>query len=180
MSNPDASPSILLVEDERSIRAFVRASLSGAGYRLEEADTGEKALRLAAQRPPAAVILELRLPDIDGDDGLRRLREWLWAPIIVVSARNQVQHKLAALEAGADDYLTKPFETTDLLSRLKATLQSSVGVPGDSESSTFRSGELTVDLATSRVIVKDSEIHLAPLEYKLLSRSYAVHVEVVG
>src|SRR5947209_18971898 len=100
------APQLLLVEDELPIRRFLRASLAGEGYRLVEAETGQQALKLAAQQPPDLVVLDLGLPDADGQDVLRQLREWLQAPIIILSVRDQEQQKIDALDGGADDYLT--------------------------------------------------------------------------
>src|SRR5438270_13799772 len=112
---PTAAPLLLLVEDELPIRRFLRASLAGAGYRLIEAETGQQAIKLAAQQPPDLVVLDLGLPDLDGQDVLRQLREWLPVPIIILSVRDQEQQKIMALDNGADDYLTKPFSTGELL-----------------------------------------------------------------
>ena len=108
-------PLILIIEDEPPIRRFLRASLNGEGYRLNEARSGAEALRVAAEQPPDLVILDLGLPDIDGQEVLRRLREWLTAPIIVLSARDQELQKIKALDSGADDYVTKPFGIGELL-----------------------------------------------------------------
>lgn len=163
------APLLLLIEDELPIRRFLRTSLAGEGYRLAEADTGQQAIRLAAQQPPDLVILDLGLPDVDGQDILRQLREWLQAPIIVLSARDQEQQKVAALDNGADDYLTKPFSTGELLARIRVALRHAASARGDRESSTFVQGDFKVDLAARRVFVKDAEIHLTPLEYKLLT-----------
>jgi two-component system KDP operon response regulator KdpE len=163
------SPLILLIEDELPIRRFLRTSLAGEEYRLVEADTGAKAVKLAAQQPPDLVILDLGLPDADGQDVLRQLREWLQAPIIVLSARDQEQQKVAALDHGADDYLTKPFSTAELLARIRVALRHAAKVHSEAESSRFTTGDLTVDLGERRVSVADREIHLTPLEYKLLT-----------
>lgn len=160
---------ILLVEDELPIRRFLRASLTGEGYRLAEAVNGEQALRLAAQQPPDLVILDLGLPDLDGQEVLRRLREWLRAPIIVLSARDQEQQKVTALDHGADDYLTKPFGTGELLARLRVALRHAAHLTSGRETSAFLCGDLKVDLATRRVFVKEAEVHLTPLEYRLLT-----------
>src|SRR5262245_27942262 len=162
-------PLILLIEDELPIRRFLRASLAGEGYRLAEAETGQQAIRLAAQQPPDLVILDLGLPDADGQDVLRQLREWLQAPIVVLSARDQEQQKVAALDDGADDYLTKPFSTRELLARIRVALRHAARAGADRESSTFVRGDLRVDLAARRVFVREAEIHLTPLEYKLLT-----------
>src|SRR5260370_10473141 len=160
---------ILLIEDETPIRRFLRTSLLGHDYRLTEAETGQQAIRLAAQQPPDLVILDLGLPDMDGQEVLRQLREWLRAPIIILSVRDQEPQKIAALDNGADDYLTKPFSTGELLARIRVALRHSAHVTGEPESSTFVTGDLKVDLATRRVFVKNAEIHLTPIEYKLLT-----------
>jgi two-component system, OmpR family, KDP operon response regulator KdpE len=161
-------PLVLVVEDEPSIQKFLAASLSAAGYRLAEAYTGEQAIREATQQPPDLVILDLGLPDIDGQTVLARLREWLHAPIIVLSARDQEQQKVLALDHGADDYLTKPFSTAELLARMRVALRHAAKT-GEAESPVFQSGELKIDLATRRVFIRDEEIHLTPIEYKILT-----------
>jgi two-component system KDP operon response regulator KdpE len=163
------SPLILLVEDELAIRRFLRTSLASENYRLVEAETGQQAIRVAAQQPPDLVILDLGLPDMDGQELLQQLREWLKVPIIVLSARDQEKQKVSALDNGADDYLTKPFSTPELLARIRVALRHAAKVPGEESSSTFESGGLRVDLAERRVFVNDIEIHLTPLEYKLLA-----------
>src|SRR5262249_13870006 len=166
---PTSSPLLLLVEDELPIRRFLRASLAGEGYRLVEAECGQQAIKVAAQQPPDLVILDLGLPDMDGHEVLRQLREWLRAPVIILSVRDQEQQKITALDNGADDYLTKPFSTGELLARIRVALRHAAGQAGDQESSTFASGDLRVDLAARRVFMKDKEIHLTPIEYKLLT-----------
>jgi two-component system KDP operon response regulator KdpE len=162
-------PLVLIVEDEQPIRRFLRNSLAADEYRLVEAETGQKALKLAAQQPPDVVILDLGLPDMDGQDLLRQLREWLQSPIIVLSARDQEQQKITALDHGADDYLTKPFSTGELLARIRVALRHSMRVSGERESSAFSVGDLRVDLAARRVFLGEREIHLTPIEYKLLT-----------
>ena len=162
------SPLILLIEDEAPIRKFLRASLDGAGYRLQEAATGAQGLSLATQCPPDLVILDLGLPDIDGQEVLRRLREWLTAPVIILSARDQEPQKVIALDNGADDYLTKPFGTGELLARIRVALRNIAHVAGQRELSSFEHGDLKVDLAARRVFVSAIEVHLTPIEYKLL------------
>lgn len=164
-----SSPLLLLVEDERPIRRLLRASLDAEGYRSIEAETGQQALKLAAQQPPDLVVLDLGLPDLDGQDVLRQLREWLHAPIIILSVRDQEKQKIAALDNGADDYLTKPFSTGELLARIRVALRHAARVGGEKELSTFVCGGLKVDLAARRVFVQETEIHLTPLEYKLLT-----------
>jgi two-component system KDP operon response regulator KdpE len=166
---PATSPLLLLVEDELPIRRFLRASLTEEGYRLVEAETGRQAIQLAAQQPPDLVVLDLGLPDMDGQEVLRQLREWLQAPIIILSVRDQEQQKITALDTGADDYLTKPFSTGELLARIRVALRHSARVSAERESSTFTCSELKVDLAARRVFLRDAEVHLTPIEYKLLT-----------
>jgi two-component system KDP operon response regulator KdpE len=166
---PDNAPLLLIVEDELPIRRFLRTALSGEGYRLAEAETGQQAIHLAAQQPPDLVILDLGLPDIDGQEVLRQLREWLHAPIIILSARDQEPQKIQALDHGADDYLTKPFASGELLARIRVALRHAARLGREQESATFACGELKIDLAARRVLVKGKEMHLTPLEYKLLT-----------
>ena len=162
-------PTLLIVEDEAAIRRFLRASLPDAGYRLIEAETGAQGLRLAVNQPPDLVILDLGLPDMDGLEVIRRLREWTSLPILVLSARDQEQQKVAALDAGADDYLTKPFGVGELLARLRVALRHAQRVGSGRDDPTFVVGDLRIDLATRRVFVRETEVHLTPLEYKLLT-----------
>jgi two-component system, OmpR family, KDP operon response regulator KdpE len=163
------SPLILLVDDEPPIRRLVHTSLTAEGYRVLEAEDGQQAVRLAAQQPPDLVILDLGLPDIDGQAILRQLREWLTAPIIILSARDQEKQKIAALDGGADDYLTKPFGAGELLARIRVALRHADRVAGDRAESLLTVGELSIDFATRRVAVGEAEIHLTPIEYKLLT-----------
>lgn len=163
------SPLILLIEDELPIRRFLRTSLGSEDYRLVEAETGQDAVRIAAQQPPDLVILDLGLPDVDGQDVLKQLREWLKAPIIILSARDQEKQKVMALDNGADDYLTKPFSTAELLARIRVALRHAAKVGGDAESAIFVNGDLKVDLANRHVFAKGDEIQLTPIEYKLLA-----------
>src|SRR5262249_17927366 len=120
---PSTSPLVLLIEDEAPMRKFLRAFLSGAGYRIEEASSGEQALSQAAKNPPDIVILDLGLPDMDGQEVLSKLRDWLTSPILILSVRNQDAQKIAALDHGADDYLQKPFSTGELLARIRVALR---------------------------------------------------------
>jgi two-component system KDP operon response regulator KdpE len=167
MSTP---PIVLLIEDELPIRKFLGASLASAGYRVDEAATGQEALKRASQSPPELVLLDLGLPDIDGQEVLQQLREWLTAPIIVLSARDQEQQKIAALDHGADDYLTKPFSTGELLARIRAALRHAARVGGSEPgATTYEIGELKVDLAARRVYAGGKEVHLTPIEFKLLT-----------
>jgi len=166
MSN---KPLILLVEDELAIRRFLRLALPSDSYRLEEAETGNKALQMAAQQKPDLVILDLGLPDMDGQDVLQQLREWLTAPILVLSARDQEKQKISALDGGADDYLTKPFSTGELLARIRVALRNANRLGAEPDSTTFEHGDLRIDFACRRVFARDTEVHLTPLEYKLLT-----------
>src|SRR5262245_55785871 len=164
-----STPLILLIEDELPIRRFLRTSLASEDYRLVESETGQQAIRVAAQQPPDLVILDLGLPDVDGQDVLRQLREWLKAPIVILSARDQEQDKVTALDNGADDYLTKPFSTAELLARIRVALRHAARSGDDSNSTTFELPDLKVDLAARRVFAHNAEVHLTPIEYKLLT-----------
>lgn len=157
---------ILIIEDEQPIRRFLRASLANEGYRLNEAASGDEGLRVAASYPPDLVILDLGLPDIDGQEVLLRLREWLTAPIIVLTVRDQEQQKITALDAGADDYVTKPFAMGELLARMRTALRHAQHVT--QESSSVRIGDLRFDLAARLVYRREELLHFTPLEYKLL------------
>jgi two-component system KDP operon response regulator KdpE len=162
-------PRVLLVEDELPIRKLVRAALTSAEYQVDETGTAQQALQHAAQVPPDVVVLDLGLPDMDGQQVIQRLREWLTAPIIVLSARDQDQEKIKSLDNGADDYLTKPFSTGELLARIRVALRHGNRVSGDGANTTFETGDLKVDLPARRVYVSDREVHLTPIEYKLLT-----------
>jgi two-component system KDP operon response regulator KdpE len=161
-------PLLLLVEDEPQMRRFLRATLPGHGYRLAEAETGEDGLVQAASRAPDLILLDLGLPDLDGVEVTRRIRKWSATPIIVLSARGQETDKVQALDAGADDYLTKPFGTDELLARIRVALRHGARV-GDSGESVFRVGDLKVDLGARRVFVADREVRLTRTEYSLLA-----------
>jgi len=160
-------PLILVIEDEQPIRRFLRASLTAEGYRFVEAESGEQGLRLASQQPPDTVILDLGLPDIDGQEVLKRLREWFTGPIIVLSARDQEAQKVQAMVGGADDYVMKPFGIAELLARMRTALRHAVASP--ETAAVFTVGELSVDLAARTVTVNKQPVHLTPLEYKLLA-----------
>ncbi len=166
---PDTASLILLVDDELPIRKFLAASLVSAGYQLDEAATGRQALQRASDRPPDLVILDLGLPDMDGQEVLRQLREWLSAPIIILSARDQEQQKITALDHGADDYLTKPFSTAELLARIRVALRHSTGSADASAAATFECGNLKIDFSSRMVTLGAADVHLTPIEYKLLS-----------
>lgn len=167
MSAPE--PAILLVEDDPQIRRFLRAALPPHGFRLFEAENGEDALVQAATRGPDVVLLDLGLPDLDGLEVTRRIRAWSRVPIVVLSARGLERDKVAALDAGADDYLTKPFGVEELLARLRVALRHAAQVGGGVPGATFRTGDLEVDLAARVVSVDGKEVHLTPTEFKLLA-----------
>ncbi len=155
---------ILVVDDERSIRRFLKASL-GSQFTIFEATTGEEALAAVAADRPDVVILDLGLPDIDGVEVTRRLREWSQVPIIIVSVREQEKDKIAALDAGADDYLTKPFGVGELMARLRVALRRAAHVDVEP---VFKTGELAIDLNQREVLIGGKAIALTPTEYDLL------------
>jgi two-component system KDP operon response regulator KdpE len=164
-------PIILIIEDEPQMLRFLRASLATHGYRLIESTTAADGLAQAATRNPDVVLLDLGLPDLDGLEVTRRLREWTKTPIIVLSARGQDEDKINALDAGADDYLTKPFSVGELLARIRVALRhvATTATGGAGQEPIFTVGELRVDLAKREVFVGDDEVHLTPTEYKLLA-----------
>ena len=161
------APLVLLIEDEPQMRRFLKAALESHGYRLVEAPTAREGLAQATSRAPDVILLDLGLPDGDGIDLARRIREWATTPIIVISARGKEQDKVAALDAGADDYLTKPFGTDELLARLRVALRHTARA--GAEEPVFTVGDLRVDLPARRVFVGAAEVHLTPTEYKLLT-----------
>jgi len=165
----DNHPTVLVIEDEAQIRRFLRATLTANGYQLLEATTAQEGLVQAATRQPEIVILDLGLPDLDGLEVTRRLREWTTVPIIVLSARGQESDKVTALDAGADDYLTKPFSVGELLARLRVALRHAARTSQEPGEATFAVGELRVDLARRQVYIAAQQVHLTPIEYKLLT-----------
>jgi len=164
---PEGSHLVLIIDDETPIRRFLRASLTAEGYGVIEADTGDSGLKLAARQPPDLVILDLGLPDLDGQEVLRSLRDWLTAPVIVLSARDQEAQKIEALDNGADDYLTKPFGVGELLARIRTALRHSR--PTGAESSVLAIGDLRVDLSARQVTLSGERLVLTPTEFKLLT-----------
>lgn len=161
----DNGPRILVVDDEQAIRRFLQTSLTANGYTVFEAATGQEALAGVANHRPDAVILDLGLPDVDGLDVTKCLREWTQIPIVILSVRGQETDKIAALDAGADDYLTKPFGVGELMARLRVVLRR-MAQPGDEP--VFTTDGLTVDLVRRLVLVADTEVQLTPTEYDLL------------
>ncbi|BDT73395.1 KDP operon transcriptional regulatory protein KdpE [Comamonadaceae bacterium OS-4] len=168
MSTP--SPVAVLIEDEPQIRRFVRAALEAEGWQVFEAATAQHGLRDAATRKPDLVVLDLGLPDGDGLDVIRDVRSWSAVPIVVLSARVEEDDKIAALDAGADDYLTKPFGVGELLARVRANLRRprNAGSDGQADESLFRFGEVEVDRQARLVRRAGAEVHLTPIEYRLL------------
>jgi two-component system KDP operon response regulator KdpE len=165
MSNP--TPIALVLEDEREIRHFVRTSLEAEGWQVFEAATVKQGLVEAGTRRPDLVIADLGLPDGDGVDFIREVRTWSGVPIIVLSARTNEDDKVAALDAGADDFITKPFGVAELLARTRANLRR-VRAGRSSADSLFRFGDVEVDLAARVVRKAGVEVHLTPIEYRLL------------
>jgi two-component system KDP operon response regulator KdpE len=165
----DVPSKVLVVEDEPQMRKFLRASLSAEGYRIVETSLGKEALDLARTHNPDIVLLDLGLPDIDGMEVTRSLREWSDRPIVVISARGQEDDKIRALDLGADDYLTKPFGTGELLARIRVALRRSVRAGQDGSDPALSVGDLRLDLEKRQVFVKDAEVHLTPNEYKLFA-----------
>lgn len=160
---------LLLIEDEPQIRRFLRAALASHDYELLEAETGQAGLNLVAQEEPDLIILDLGLPDIDGLEVTERVRAWSAIPILVLSARGQEEDKVAALDLGADDYLTKPFGVAELMARIRVALRHAAQDNGSEPEPLFTLGALRVDLAKQLVYVDDQEVHLTPIEYKLLA-----------
>lgn len=165
---PEEKELILLIEDEPQMRRFLRITLQTQGYRLVEAATAQEGLMQATTRNPDMVLLDLGLPDLDGLEVTARLREWTHMPIIILSAREQEQDKVKALDAGADDYLTKPFSAGELLARIRVALRHAARNP-DQPEPVFTLLNLRVDLSLRQVYLDDKEVHLTPIEYKLLT-----------
>ena len=159
---------ILVVEDDPAVRNLVTTALDLHGYDVERAETGELAVMEAASRNPDLIMLDLGLPDIDGVEVISKIRGWSAVPIIVISARTEDSDKIGALDAGADDYLTKPFSVEELLARVRASLRRS-GMAGAGESSTFDNGPLHIDFAAGCATLAGEELQLTPTEYKLLA-----------
>ena len=160
---------ILVIEDEPQMQRFLRIVLQGQGYSFIEAQTGQEGLVQAATRSPDIILLDLGLPDIDGLEVTRRLREWSDIPIIVLSAREQEQDKIKALDAGADDYLTKPFGAGELLARIRVAIRHKVMRQSATGEPVFILDNLRVDMSLRQVFLNEQEVHLTPIEYKLLT-----------
>ena len=166
MSQP--APVAVVIEDEPQIRRFVRAALEGEGWQVHEAATLQRGLAEAGTRKPDLLVLDLGLPDGDGLELIRDVRGWSAVPIIVLSARIDEADKIAALDAGADDYLTKPFGTGELLARVRANLRRPRRAAGEEPEPQFRFGEVELDRTARLVRRAGVEVHLTPIEYRLL------------
>lgn len=160
-------PTVLVVEDEPQMRKFIRASLSSHGYHVIEAERAREALTLAMSHNPELVLLDLGLPDSDGLDVTKQLRGWTRVPIIVISARGREEDKVAALDVGADDYLTKPFGVNELLARMRVAQRHATQTDADASPS-FELESLKIDFTRREVTSAGEAVHLTPLEYKLL------------
>ena len=163
------SPTVVVIEDEPQIRRFVRTALEAEGWLVHEADTAKKGLTEAGTRKPDLLVLDLGLPDGNGLDLIRDVRGWSAVPIIVLSARSDEADKIAALDAGADDYLTKPFGVGELLARVRANLRRPRATALEDADPVFRFGEVEVDRTARLVRRAGVEVHLTPIEYRLLS-----------
>lgn len=166
MSN--TNPVIVVIEDDSQICRFLRTSLRVQGFQVIEAGTGERGLVEIGTRKPELVILDLGLPGMNGIEVIHKVREWSLVPIIVLSARSQESNKIAALDAGADDYLTKPFSIGELLARIRVPLRRAAQLAGNGVETVFRVGDLQVDLSSRSVHIGEQEIQLTPIEYRLL------------
>lgn len=166
-ANSESFLTVLLVEDEQAIRRFVRAALEGVGCRVHETDSLHRGLLEAGTRQPDLIILDLGLPDGDGVDFIRDLRAWSGVPVLVLSARIEEYDKVEALDAGADDYLVKPFGVAELLARVRALNRRHAREPGGSVIITF--GEICVDLERRQVTRNDQPVHVTPTEFRLLA-----------
>ncbi len=162
---------ILIIEDEKSICNFIKAALQVQEYRISVAHTAAEGLSVITSRCPDLVLLDLGLPDMDGSEIIRKVREWSSLPVIVISARTQEQDKVRMLDLGADDYITKPFGTSELLARIRAALRHSnqVLTQGGGASTCYRAGDLCIDFVRRQVTLEGQEVHLTAVEYKLVS-----------
>jgi two-component system KDP operon response regulator KdpE len=175
-SGPESQPAgegagrlVLVVEDEAGMMRFLRATLPALGYRLIEAETGHQGLLEAATRAPDVILLDLGLPDMDGVEVARRIRAWSTTPIIVLSARGRERDKVEALDAGADDYLTKPFGVDELLARMRVAVRNAARLAAGSGETIFELRDLRVDLASRRIWLAGKEVRLTRTEFNLLA-----------
>lgn len=162
------SSTLIIIEDEAQIRRFLRASLTSEGYQVIEAETGKQGMAEAATRKPDLIILDLGLPDMDGVGVIKGIRAWSSVPVIILSARSQENDKISALDAGADDYLVKPFSIGELMARIRVSLRH-VSSAVDGVQGVFSVDELKVDMIHRKVTISNVEVHLTPIEYRLLT-----------
>ncbi len=160
--------SVLVVEDDAPVQNLITTTLKAHEYRSMTAATGETAVMMASSNSPDIILMDLGLPDADGVDVIKKIRTWSDVPIIVISARSDDRDKITALDAGADDYLTKPFSVEELLARLRATARRLSATAGSRSDSVFTNGKLTIDYAAGVAMIDGKEIKLTPIEYKLL------------
>ncbi|MGA8148479.1 MAG: two-component system response regulator KdpE [Gallionellaceae bacterium] len=163
------SATIIVIEDEAQIRRFLRTTLASEGYKVIEAETGRQGLIEATTRKPDLIVLDLGLSDMDGIEVVRELRTWSSVPIIILSARSQESDKVPALDAGADDYLVKPFGVGELLARLRVALRHVTSTAKGEEEGVFSVADLKVDMIHRKVTVSGTDVHLTPIEYRLLT-----------
>jgi two-component system, OmpR family, KDP operon response regulator KdpE len=156
---------VVIIDDEKQIRRLLRLALEAAGYHVDEAETGEAGLLEIVQRRPDVVLLDLGLPDMEGVEMLRRLREWSNVPVLILSVRDEAAEKVEALDAGADDFVTKPFDTAELLARMRVVQRRTLAESG---APAFTAGGLSVDFAARQVHLNGNEVKLTPTEYSLL------------
>ncbi len=164
-----SEPTVLIIEDEPQIRRFLRVSLDCQGFRSIEAQSAREGTLQATQARPDIIVLDLGLPDLDGMEFLTQLREWSHVPVIVLSARGREEDKVVALDAGANDYLTKPFGVNELLARIRVLLRSAARNGAGGDSPVFEVGDLRVDLVSRKVVVRGEQQHLTPTQYRLLT-----------
>ncbi len=174
----DHKPTVLVIEDEKQMRKFVCISLTTNGYHVIEASTGAEGVQQAAAYTPDLILLDLGLPDIDGLEVTKQLREWNTSPILVISAREQEDSKVLALDGGADDYLTKPFGAGELMARIRVALRHAVQNKDTATTELKLGDDIHVDLVRRLVVVRGKETHLTPIEYKLLT-TLAKHAGMV-
>ncbi|MFA6014429.1 MAG: two-component system response regulator KdpE [Gallionellaceae bacterium] len=163
------SATIIVIEDETQIRRFLKTTLTSENYHIVEAETGKQGLTEAGMRKPDLIILDLGLPDMDGVEVVKVIRTWSAVPIIILSARSQESDKISALDAGADDYLVKPFGAGELLARIRVALRHVTSISAGAEEGIFTVDDLKVDMIQRKVTVSGLEVHLTPIEYRLLT-----------
>lgn len=165
----DPPPTVLVVEDEAKMRTFVNIALSAYGYRMIEAATATEGIRQAVKHRPDLVLLDLGLPDMDGSEVTRCIREWSRVPILIISVRGREEHKVRALDEGADDYLTKPFGAAELMARIRVALRNASYARGSRPGVVLLGKDVRIDLDARVVTFRGDEVHLTPIEFKLLT-----------